>query len=557
MASFKPPLTTSPSLAMPTSTVELSIRCTKLADKDVMSKSDPLCVLYMKTKLGHWQEVGRTETIRDNLNPEWQKKFVLNYSFEERQEVKLEVYDHDANTIKLDAHDFLGRAHTTLGAVVSSGKEFSAPLKEGPKKSSMIHIMAEELEANKEVVTFQLAAKGLDKKDLFGKSDPFFVVAKSSSSASGRFVVVKRSEVLKKTVKPTYRPMTVSTRELCNNNEERPIRFDVNDWNSSGKESLIGSFTTDLRTLKTAAIEQRQFELINDKKRKSKGKKYKNSGVVYFTNVSVEQEISFLDYIQGGTAMNFSVAVDFTASNGHPSDPRSLHHLRPGFADNQYTTAIRSVGSIIEDYDSDKLFPALGFGARVPPTHTVSHEFFLNLHPSNPYCQGVDGLLQAYFMALQSVQLYGPTNFAPVIRHVTKFAQSYQDGKQYFVLLIITDGIITDMDSTKAAIIEASVYPMSIIIVGVGNEDFGAMEDLDSDDRLLRHNGRIAQRDIVQFVEMRKYVSQQGTWDKEFLAKDVLAEIPKQVVGWMKKRGIKPMPKSANVANNQFPSQNY
>ena len=29
---------------------------------------------------------------------------------------------------------------------------------------------------------------------------------------------------------------------------------------------------------------------------------------------------------------------------------------------NQYETAIKSVGDIIEDYDTDKLFPVLGFG---------------------------------------------------------------------------------------------------------------------------------------------------------------------------------------------------
>ncbi len=47
-----------------------------------------------------------------------------------------------------------------------------------------------------------------------------------------------------------------------------------------------------------------------------------------------------------------------------------------------------------------------------------------------------------------------------------------QDGRNYFVLLILTDGIITDLDLTVAAIVRASALPMSIIIVGVGNEDF-------------------------------------------------------------------------------------
>jgi len=244
--------------------------------------------------------------------------------------------------------------------------------------------------------------------------------------------------------------------------------------------------------------------------------------------------------------MNFSIAVDFTASNGDPRDHRSLHFMNPQTMENQYTTAIRSVGEIIQDYDTDKQFPALGFGARIPPSGHVSHEFFLNLsQDNNPYCAGVDGLLHAYRHSLQNVKLYGPTNFSPVINHVAKFARAYQsNGNQYFVLLILTDGIITDLDATLSSIIAASDLPMSIIIIGVGDEDFSAMEALDSDDKLLRANGRVASRDIVQFVELRKFLTNFGggqmTWNKEALAKEVLAEVPKQLVSWMTKRGIKP-----------------
>ena len=208
---------------------------------------------------------------------------------------------------------------------------------------------------------------------------------------------------------------------------------------------------------------------------------------------------------------------------------------------NQYTQAIRAVGEIIEQYDADRQFPALGFGASIPPAWQVSHEFFLNLSTDNPYCQGVEGILQSYFTSLQNVKLYGPTNFAPVINHVARFASEIRDGRQYFVLLIITDGNITDFEETKAAIINASKLPMSIIIVGVGDENFKAMEALDADKGRLKSGGMKAERDIVQFVEMRKFAFGTHEWDNAGLAKAVLAEIPKQLVSWMTVRGLKPL----------------
>ncbi len=47
---------------------------------------------------------------------------------------------------------------------------------------------------------------------------------------------------------------------------------------------------------------------------------------------------------------------------------------------------------------------------------------------------------------------------------------------------MLTDGVISDMGNTKRAIIAASRLPMSIIIVGVGDANFSAMDALDADD---------------------------------------------------------------------------
>lgn len=103
------------------------------------------------------------------------------------------------------------------------------------------------------------------------------------------------------------------------------------------------------------------------------------------------------------------------------------------------------------------------------------------------------------------------------------------------------------------AIIRASTLPMSIIIVGVGNADFTAMHELDADTVPLVFNGVQAQRDIVQFVPFRNFQRLQNvSAAKAYLAKEVLAEIPEQIVGYMKSRNIKPKkPHTQQSTNTQ------
>ena len=149
---------------------------------------------------------------------------------------------------------------------------------------------------------------------------------------------------------------------------------------------------------------------------------------------------------------------------------------------------------------------------------------------------GIQGILAVYSQAVQTVELYGPTLFAPVINTAAQIASSDPESKlKYYVLLIITDGEIIDLDDTVNAIVHASHYPISLLIVGVGSADFGAMEFLDSDKkRLTTRDGRKAERDIVQFVPIKSV-------DKiESAAKKLLKELPDQLVSYMKLRNIQP-----------------
>ncbi|KAK3200450.1 hypothetical protein Dsin_023865 [Dipteronia sinensis] len=110
------------------------------------------------------------------------------------------------------------------------------------------------------------------------------------------------------------------------------------------------------------------------------------------------------------------------------------------------------------------------------------------------------------------VALAGPTLFGPVINMATEIAHqplSHDDRSKYFVLLIITDGVLTDLQETKEALVRASDLPLSILIVGVGPAYFTHMEIRDADNgrRLESSAGRVDTRDIVQFVPMREVQS--------------------------------------------------
>ncbi|XP_054883037.1 copine-8-like [Poeciliopsis prolifica] len=530
--------------AIPATKVELTVSCRNLLDRDTFSKSDPICVLYTQGIANReWREFGRTEVIDNTLNPDFVRKFIVDYFFEERQNLRFDLYDLDCKSDNLSKHDFLGQAFCTLGEIVGSlGSRLEKPLIGIPgKKCGTIIIRAEELSNCRESVMLQFCGNKLDKKDFFGKSDPFLVFYRSNED--GSYTICHKTEVVKNTLDPVWQAFKIPVRALCNGDYDRSIKVEVYDWDRDGGHDFIGEFSTSYREMCRSQSQFHIYEVLNPKKKGKKKKKYQNSGTVTLLSCLVDTELSFLDYIRGGTQINFTVAIDFTASNGNPSQPTSLHYMSP-YQLNDYAMALRAIGEIIQDYDSDKLFPALGFGAKLPPDGRVSHEFPLNGNPQNPYCSGIDGVMEAYYQSLKSVRLYGPTHFSPVINHVARYASAVTDGSQYFILLIISDGVITDMAQTKESIVNAASLPMSIIIVGVGPAEFDEMIELDGDEERISSQGRYAERDIVQFVPFRDYIDRRGNHILSMarLAKEVLAEIPDQFLSYMRTRGIKPGP---------------
>lgn len=516
--------------------------------------------------------IGKTEVIKNTLSPRWTTKFDIDYEFGSNVRINIGVWDE---VRKAKNHKPMGSAVFEVGAILGSkGNTKAKKLRQG----GTLFCRITPAPANSGSVQFVLAGDKLKNTDgMFGKSDPFFEVSAKISTAGGMtWQAVYRSKPVMNNLSPVWEPATIELARL-GGDVNAPILIEAWDWTKNGKHTPMGRFECTVGALVSAAGRPTGFTLIRNKKpfgtilvqsASVQGVSGDQNGQVVsgvapkpvtlpsFSNISVQEQApipppmlpppiaptttsrpkpaNFVEYLAGGLELELSIAIDFTGSNGDPRTPGTLHYIHPDEQLNDYEKAITAVGGVIARYDSDQKFPCYGFGAKYGGV--VQHFFQVG---NSPELNGINGVLQAYRQVfLSGLTMSGPTVFAEIIDYTAATSRSKHEalqriGKQaYKVLLILTDGAVSDIERTKESIRNAADAPMSIVIVGIGGADFQAMRDLDdflSQDKSLR--------DIVQFVEFSQHAH-----NRQSLTSATLEEIPDQLVQFFQSRGIGPLP---------------
>ncbi|XP_057993086.1 E3 ubiquitin-protein ligase RGLG3-like [Hevea brasiliensis] len=168
------------------------------------------------------------------------------------------------------------------------------------------------------------------------------------------------------------------------------------------------------------------------------------------------------------------LGIDFTKSNewtGHSSfGKRCLHHI--GDVSNPYEQVISIIGKTLAPFDKDNMIPCFGFG----DASTCDRDVF-SFYPDKRICNGFEEVLGRYRDIVPYLQLSGATSFAPIIEMAMSIVK--QSGGQYHVLLIIADGEVggLQVQKTTEAIVQTSKLPLSIILVGVGDETWDNMKE--------------------------------------------------------------------------------
>jgi hypothetical protein len=217
----------------------------------------------------------------------------------------------------------------------------------------------------------------------------------------------------------------------------------------------------------------------------------------------------------GLESSNLILGIDYTKSNEYNGrrtfGGKSLHELKGLQGPNPYERAIDILGRTLAPFDDDHLIPAYGFGD-ITTKDVGVFQFFPDARP----CRGLEEALARYREITPSVQLSGPTSFAPVIYEAIRLVR---ETRSYHILIIVADGQVTSERETINAIVEASNYPLSIVVVGVGDGPWETMQEFD--------DGLPSRKfDNFQFVEFNK--AMHGSHPETSFAIAALMEIPEQ-----------------------------
>lgn len=100
----------------PRQKIQLFISCRKLKDLDYVGKSDPFWEVHVKNDdRSDWIKVAKTDTVINDLNPDFSTPITIDYFFEKNQYIKFKVYDQDQGS-----KQSLGMAETSVANLIGA-----------------------------------------------------------------------------------------------------------------------------------------------------------------------------------------------------------------------------------------------------------------------------------------------------------------------------------------------------------------------------------------------------------------------------------------------------
>ena len=424
--------------------------------------------------------IGSTEEF-DDSDLLFKKKFKMTYCFQKLQIVKVEI----------NYNDNIQVVNTSLGNILGS-KELFVEMPFFYKGSTddcsvIIRAVVIKDENKNRVITINLIT---DLSNL--PYSDYFVVIYNWHHPRRKEKVWKSKETPGKEI--IFTADMITLQDLCLGSYNRKITIEYYGIYCG----FVGSVIKTLGQLKDAMDNRDKIQILNEDG--------KEMGYFY-VSFSIENRSRFIDLVENGLQIKLSFAIDFTNSNLVYTNPNSLHYIGNHEKLNPYENCLRCFGELISSYDFNHKIALHGFGAIIPSTGDTSHCFPVSL-TKDPIANGIEEAIKQYREALPKITLDGPTYLFLVFKENLDMLKDDDDCPTsiYHILVIITDGNNNDIDEMVRQLIKSERYPISVCIIGVGDENFSRMLQMDSRTKPLEDkDGYKSERDMCQFVRYNDF----------------------------------------------------
>ncbi len=370
------------------------------------------------------------------------------------------------------------------------------------------------------------------------KSNPYFRLERLNREDQS-WEVVWKSEVIKDSLNPTWMEARLPLQLLCNDQQENPLKITIWDYEKhSSSHDLMGFVESTVAEL-VAKAKENTIPVLLVKREKRKwfgGSKLKTVGLLKVLKASVITIPSMLQYLSGGCSLDLMIGIDCTLANGEKASEKCLHYAASHWL-NDYQAGIQKLGSIMENFARGKHSNMWGYGAKI---QEETKDLYLM---ADHLCLGKE-LLHVYDKNVVENADFnlGPTaKLQPLIQAATfRTIRSSKRRQCYTVVCIFSAGKIDDIQETIDLVCTAAEdAPLSIIIIGVGNRDFSAVEKLlgNETERLRDSRGIPIAREVVNFVSFKQFAG-----NATEVVAEALKDIPEQFVTHFVTNGTKPLP---------------
>lgn len=534
---------------------QLHIACENLVNRIAIGQPKPICMVFIKED-NNVKKLGETE-VGNGLSPVFSRTIPFEYKFGKKQDIIVIVKNTIWHIVKRSETKMtFGQYQIPFDVILQEGRRgVKVKLKAKPTKDQK--------------------KQGIEYLD----GGRCFITAYSDNPSQGRFGMDARvsglpkpllsstSSFLEFTV-PTERNRLLYRSEVQKGSDVNFIHFDITEGRLPDFETDVScicyEYKEDAR-IKMGAREvkmtynplgQTKFRPIDLFEPARATLKLGPKALLSLRNIHhVPATFSnYVDYVQAGLKVKFTLALDFSESSyaDHANED-----------DIPYFNAIRAFGGIMSNYDDDYKVPCFGY----------DEEGVFSLGENDE--ENLDDLLSIYNEKVKSQEWKsdGGVFLSPIVEQITDVAEKAfgetKDASEYNILVILSSGGLDDIDNLVHQITNKSqTVPLSIILVGIGNNNFYAFQGLH--DRLNRKNNV---RPLLTYVNTRdiplpNYEALTTDVESEFqdefaseseddepnmaqllkyrlqyqkLAEVVMAQIPNQVETFYRVRNISPM----------------